>query len=194
MADGFHGILFNFSGCGESNGNIDMRHWSADLAAVYDLVFNTPGVDHGSVHGIGFSAGGAIAAKLACQEHLFQSLLLMATPADLAAIIPEDPVFLRDHFRELGLIREADFPKDINAWYRGFQELKPVKWLPFLSPRPLGIIHGQSDDVVPVGHAYQLFQAALDPKKISLLEGAPHQLRRDPRTAALIIDWLKEVA
>jgi uncharacterized protein len=191
---GFIAIIFNFAGCGESSGNIDMRVWYEDLAAVHDLVFNLPGIDPKSIHVIGFSAGGAIAARLASQDHLFQSLLLMATPADLATILPDDPVFLRDHFRELGIIHEADFPPDINAWYRGFQELKPFKWMPFISPRPVGIIHGQDDTVVPVEHAYRLYDAALSPKKINLLDGAPHQLRRDPRTAALIIDWLSEVA
>jgi len=187
-------VLFNFGGCGESSGSIDMRAWYEDLFAVYDLVYNTPGIDPYSIHGVGFSAGGAIAAKLASLDHQFKSLLLMATPADLAEILPEDPVVLREHFRELGLIQDADFPKNVNAWYRGFQELKPVKWLPFIAPRPVGIVHGEDDGVVPVAHAYKLFQAAFTPKKITLLEGAPHQLRRDPRTTPLIIDWLKEVA
>jgi len=187
-------ILFNFAGCGESRGNIDMRVWYEDLFAVYDLVSNMPGIDPRSIHAVGFSAGGAIAAKLASLDHRFKSLLLMATPADLAEILPGDPVVLREHFRELGLIQDDDFPKDINAWYHGFQELKPFKWLPFVAPRPLGIVQGEEDRVVPVAHAYKLYQAAFSPKKITLLDGAPHQLRRDPRTTQIIIDWLKEVA
>jgi len=194
VAQGYCAVLFNFSGCGESQGNIDMRAWYEDLFAVYDMVYNTPGIDPRSIHAVGFSAGGAIAAKLASLDRHFKSLLLMATPADLAEILPEDPVILREHFRDLGLIKDEDFPKDVNAWYRCFQELKPVKWLPFVAPRPVGIVHGEDDDVVPVAHAYKLYQAAFVPKKITLLDGAPHQLRRDPRTTSIIIDWLKEVA
>ena len=194
VAHGYYVVLFNFSGCGESSGIIDMREWYEDLSAVYDLAYNTPGIDPRSIHAVGFSAGGAIAAKLACQDRQFKSLLLMATPADLAEILPEDPVVLMEHFRDLGLIQDAAFPKDINVWYRGFQELKPVRWLPFIAPRPVGIVHGEDDGVIPVAHACKLFQAAFMPKKITLLENAPHQLRRDPRTIPLIIDWLKEVA
>lgn len=194
VAGGFNAVLFNFCGCGESDGDIDMQAWYMDLLQVHDLVANVPGVDPTALHAIGFSAGGAIAAKAAGSERLFQSLLLMATPADFAAILPDDPLVLREHFQSLGLIRAASFPRDVNAWYRAFLDLKAARWLPFLSPRPLAIVHGLDDTVVPVRQAQVLYDAALDPKRLTLIEGAPHQLRRDPRTAGLVMDWLTEVA
>jgi pimeloyl-ACP methyl ester carboxylesterase len=186
-------ILFNFTGCGESGGNIDMLDWYEDLDTVYDMVHDTLGFDPSSIHCVGFSAGGAIASKTACLDSHFKSLLLMATPADFSEIIPSDPINLRDHFRNLGLIREEKFPRNIDTWYRNFRDLKPIRWMPFISPRPVGIVHGENDTVVPVGHAHKLFNAAFAPKKLTILEGAPHQLRKDPRTTQLIIDWLREV-
>jgi uncharacterized protein len=190
---GFACALFNFTGCGESSGNIDLRVWESDLLGVYDYVSEIPGVDNTEIHITGFSAGGAVAVKfLTTEKNNIKSLLLMATPADFSQIIPDSAELMLMHFRELGLIKDADFPNDINKWYRGFSSLKPenlIRWLP--QGLSVCIVHGDKDKVVPVSHAERIYQAAPHPKKKIILEGAPHQLRKDDRTAGVIIEWLE---
>jgi len=193
VSDGFCCVVFNFRGCGLSSGNIDMRAWFTDLGLVFDKVYNLPGIDTSSIHYIGFSAGGAIASRHACFEKKVQSLLLMATPYSLSDILPDDAYALKRHFLELGTIRDKDFPKDIDSWYQGFKELNTGQWIPFLSPRPVGIVHGDSDEVVPYEHAGLLYESACLPKKITILDGAAHQLRKDPRVSGIIRDWLSKV-
>lgn len=195
LADnGFICVIFNFSGCGESSGNIDLNVWDKDLLRVYDLVSELPGADNTEIHIIGFSAGGAIAAKFAALENQdIKSLMLMATPADLSQIIPEDRELMAGHFRELGLIKDPMSPDDINKWYKGFSSLKAenlIRWLP--QDVPLCIVHGDKDEVVPVSHADRIYKAAPHPKKITILEGAPHQLRKNDRVTGIILDWLRE--
>ncbi len=192
--DGYCCVTFNFRGCGFSEGSIDMRGWYDDLAAVADKVIDTPGIDPAAVHCVAFSAGGAIAAKFASREKHFKSLLLMATPADFRDILPDDPGLLRQHFRKIGIIRDEHFPPDLKAWHQDFLALEPAGWLPFVSPRPVGIVHGDKDETVPPGHARKLFAAACHPKKITMVEGATHHLRKDPRTVRIIRDWLKKGA
>jgi pimeloyl-ACP methyl ester carboxylesterase len=192
--DGIVCASFNFRGCGLSEGNIDMRGWYNDLSAVMDVVFDSPpGIDPKSIHCIGFSAGGAIGAKLAAYEKRVSSLLLMATPHDFADILPEDPKLLHEHFLAIGTIRNASFPPDLTKWYKGFLDMKPTRFLPFISPRPVGIVHGDQDMTVPPEHAQLLFNSAFNPKKLTILKGAGHQLRKDARTAQIIKDWMKEV-
>jgi pimeloyl-ACP methyl ester carboxylesterase len=191
--EGFVCATFNFRGCGLSEGNIDMQGWNVDLESVIDAVYDTPGVDPKSIHCIGFSAGGAIAAKVASYEKSVASLLLMATPHNFADTLPSDPNLLRDHFIALGTIRDSGFPADLNRWYHGFLDVLPAQYLPFVSSRPVGIVHGDRDETVPVEHAGRLFEAACHPKKLIILEGAGHQLRKDPRTEEVIRSWLKEV-
>lgn len=193
VSEGFCCTVFNFRGCGESGGNIDMRGWFNDLSAVVYKIYNTPGIDPASIHCIGFSAGGAIAAKVASFEKNIRSLLLMATPYNFSDILPDDPDILREHFRQIGIIRDIDFPDDLNMWYEDFLDLTPKRYLPFISPRKVGIVHGDRDETVPPGHAELMFQSALHPKKIIMLEGATHQLRKDPRSLGIIKEWLKEV-
>jgi len=171
-----------------------MEGWSRDMDAVLFKVSNMPGIDPGSIHAIGFSAGGAIASKVVSIEKSVQSLLLMATPCDFSDILPEDPFALKHHFDQLGLIRDSSFPQDIDRWYQGFLDLNPKKFLPFIAPRHIGIVHGDQDEVVPVEHAKHLYDSAYKPKKLIILEGATHQLRKDSRINELIRDWLAEVA
>ena len=43
-----------------------------------------------------------------------------------------------------------------------------------ISPTPLVLIHGDSDSIVPVEHAEQLFEAAREPKELWIVRGADH--------------------
>lgn len=190
---GFACATFNFRGCGLSEGNIDMRGWYHDLDAVIDTVHDYPGIDPSSVHCIGFSAGGAVAAKAVSYQKEIASLLLMASPQNFADILPADPSLLKAHFQTIGLIRDESFPPDINRWYHDFLEVDPARWLPFVHPRPVGVVHGDCDETVPPHHAQRIFDAAWEPKRLTILEGAGHQLRKDPRIMQVIRDWLREV-
>jgi pimeloyl-ACP methyl ester carboxylesterase len=192
-AEGYCCVLFNFRGCGSSEGNIDMEGWYEDLCSVVSRVYDTPGIDPSSIHCVAFSAGGAIAARHAATEQHLKSLLLMATPENFADIIPPDAGTLREHFLGLGLIRDEGFPHDLEKWYQGFINLRPGRHLPFVSPRPVCIVHGDEDETVPPEHAERLYAAACHPKRLIKLPKAGHQLRKDPRAMPIIRDWLREV-
>lgn len=170
-----------------------MRGWHEDLENVIEAIPTWTGIDDSSIHCIGFSAGGSVAAKVVSYHREVKSLLMMASPQNLADIIPPDPAVLADHFRGLGIIREESFPPDITLWYKGFLDIDAAHWLPFIHPRPVGIVHGTHDETVPVVHAHRLYNTAWEPKRLVLLEGAGHQLRKDPRTAGVIKEWLREV-
>ena len=63
-----------------------------------------------------------------------------------------------------------------------------------ISPRPLLLVHGDKDDVVDVKNATQLYEAAKDPKKLIIIKGAGHRLRRDERAVKTVVDWLKGIS
>ncbi len=118
--------------------------------------------------------------------------MLLATPADLSQIIPGDSGLMVRHFKGLGLIKDADFPQDINRWYKGFSSLMTenlIRWLPHGTS--VCIIHGTEDELIPISHAERIYKAAPSPKKLIILEGASHQLRRDVRVQGIIIEWLR---
>src|SRR3712207_7622089 len=44
----------------------------------------------------------------------------------------------------------------------------------FRSPRPLLIVHGTADALIPVEHARRLYEVAGEPKELWLVDGAAH--------------------
>ncbi len=59
-----------------------------------------------------------------------------------------------------------------------------------LAPRPLLVVHGTDDDVVPVSDARALVDAAGGPVELRILVGAGHRLRHDPRAVAILLGWM----
>jgi putative redox protein len=58
-------------------------------------------------------------------------------------------------------------------------------------PRPLLIVHGGDDAVVPVVEARALDDAADGRGELRVLSGAGHRLRHDPRAVAVLLGWLE---
>jgi pimeloyl-ACP methyl ester carboxylesterase len=57
---------------------------------------------------------------------------------------------------------------------------------------PTLIVHGTADDVVPVDHATRIADRAPN-ATLEIVEGAGHQLRREPAVVQTVLDWLDRV-
>ncbi len=44
---------------------------------------------------------------------------------------------------------------------------------------------------LPVDHAHSLHEKSGNPKKLVVIDGAGHKLRREDRAIGVILDWLK---
>ena len=61
-----------------------------------------------------------------------------------------------------------------------------------LAPKPLLLIHGTADTVLPDECSRVLYERAREPKTLKLIEGADHRLsRHGEELFALVLDWLK---
>jgi pimeloyl-ACP methyl ester carboxylesterase len=61
-----------------------------------------------------------------------------------------------------------------------------------LSPRPLLLIHGEYDLLVPVHHAFELYERAGDPKELVVIPRASHDIANlNRKTKERIIDWIR---
>jgi fermentation-respiration switch protein FrsA (DUF1100 family) len=54
---------------------------------------------------------------------------------------------------------------------------------PVVAPRPMLLIHGSDDDVLPAMCSRQIFELAREPKELRLFEGASWARRGAPATA-----------
>ena len=115
----------------------------------------------------------------------------MSSPANFSALgVDRIPELLIKNFKEIGIIRQPDFPPDLSRWLKEFEEIAPIKWIDKVSPRPLLIIHGEKDELVPKTQAEILFNRAKEPKEIYWIKDGVHRLRTDPRVWEKIKSWL----
>jgi dipeptidyl aminopeptidase/acylaminoacyl peptidase len=190
-----HGLavfIFNFRGAGASGGNLDMPGWTRDLRAVVDYLQALPQLDSSYLALLGFSAGAAVSVYLAAQDERVSSVAACACPAEFDFFTRnDDPRPLIDHYREIGAIRDDDFPPSPREWLDGFGLVKPIDYIGRIPPRSLLLVHGSSDEVVDISHAHRLYARAGQPKQMAIIEGAGHRLRHSEEAMAIVIDWLK---
>jgi putative redox protein len=86
----------------------------------------------------------------------------------------------------------VDFPQSAQDWLDSFLPVTPVDHVGEIAPRPLIIIHGSEDDVVPLSHARRMFEKAGEPKELKVIEGAGHRLRQEPEVFIIVLDWLEK--
>ena len=186
---GLAAVFFNFRGCGDSEGDFDMMGWTRDLRAVVDKVANTPHIDPTRINLLGFSGGAAAAINVSADNSNIFALASVCSPATFE-IFEKDPKDILDDFRERGLIKSIDFPKDVNQWMNSFKEVQPEKWIGFFKGKSLLIVHGDADELIPLSQAEELYKKApAGIKELEIIHGGEHRLRTNPECLQILEDW-----
>ncbi|MDP8936537.1 MAG: lysophospholipase [Actinomycetota bacterium] len=181
-------LTFNFRGTGESEGDFSLGGWLDDLRAAIDHLLEVERVS--GVWLAGSSTGGALSICSAAEDERVRGVATLAAPADFSGWAAEPAAFL-EHARRVGVIRDPTFPPDFGSWARELSEIRPVAVIGKIPPRPLLIVHGADDDVVPLQDARILTDAANDEVELRVLGEAGHRLRHDPRAVALLMGWME---
>jgi putative redox protein len=180
-------LSFNFRGTGDSEGDFSLGGWLTDLRTAIDHLLESEGVD--GVWLAGFSTGGALAICAAAEDERVAGVATMAAPADFDGWA-DDPERFLTYAREVGVIRSPGFPADPAKWAMELRETRASSAVGKIPPRPLLIVHGTEDDVVPLVDARQLADGADGDVELRVLTGAGHRLRHDPRAVAVLLGWL----
>ena len=189
---GFVTLIFNFRGTGRSQGNLDILGWTRDLQAALDLLYSLKEVDKKHLCLLGFSGGAAVSIYTAAHDPRVSLVATCACPADFHSLHQrETPIESIQRFRQIGAIRDNDFPPSIDEWQKGFETVTPIDWVDRISPRPLLVVHGDTDELVPVEHARRLYQKAKEPKELKVIQGAQHRMRVNQAAMDFVLDWLK---
>lgn len=173
---GFATFLFDFAGCGESEGDfadLSLTGHINDLTDVLDWC-QTEGFN--TMITMGRSFGGTTVICQGARDPRVAGVCTWAASAQLTDLFlefvdgslddPGDTVLLageqgilelkKSFFTDLELY---DVPSDAGC----------------LAPRPLLLIHGDKDAVVPAGEARVLYDAAGEPKSLRVIAGGDHQ-------------------
>lgn len=174
---GFNVLLFDFRGRGESaRASISMGLWEVqDLAAALDEVGRrAPGAAVGL---LGYSMGGAV-ALLGGDDPRVGAIVVDSAFASQRGVI--EHVAARDAGRLFGgRLGGRAFVPAVEWWHRRlgkppFDAISPEAALAGLEDKPLLIIHGALDSVVPEDEARRLAAAAGDSQEVWRVNGASH--------------------
>ncbi|MEE8470791.1 MAG: alpha/beta fold hydrolase [Dehalococcoidia bacterium] len=192
--EGFAVLIFNFRGAGESEGNFDILGWTRDLEAATVYLCQLDEVDKSRLSVMGFSGGAMASIYRAAKDRRISSLVSCACPARFFDIADFSRIeeFL-EHCHRIGIIRDRKFPPSLAGWARGFEKVRPIKWVQSISPRPILIVHGDCDQTVDPSHAWDLYHKAKAPKDISIIKGGEHKLRLSEPAMSTALSWLKRV-
>jgi uncharacterized protein len=169
-------LLFDYRGYGGNPGHPTEEGLAADARAALGYLAGRPDVDPERVIYFGESLGAAVALRLAT-ERPPAALVLRSPFASLAEVgrrhYPLLPVslLLRDRYDSAALAGRLD--------------------------APLLVVAGGRDQIVPASHSRRLFEAAPQPKRLVVLDGADHnddELLAGPRLLAELRTFLDGVA
>jgi fermentation-respiration switch protein FrsA (DUF1100 family) len=171
---GFNVLLFDYYGHGADKGGRRISlgyHEVNDFLAALDYAERR--VPGGRIGVIGYSMGGSVAILGTPRRSEVRALVAdspFARHADVVAYNVERT--LRAPVGRL-FVRIVDYYLPLLAGYR-HADVEPIRSIGALAPRPLLLIHGTADDMIPVDHAYRIFAAAGEPKELWLADGAAH--------------------
>lgn len=146
---------------------------------------------------LGRSMGGSASLVFAAQDKKLRGLCLWSTPSDLPEtfrlalgedyqrLVSGENVYIEDEYGKLVLGPQfiADFDQ-----YDFAADIKRLSGLPKF------ILHGSQDAIVPLAQAKKLFQAASEPKTMTVIDGADHQFSQHALEATnSVITWLKTI-
>lgn len=183
-------LTFNFRGAGKSEGDFSLAGWLADLRAAVARLLEE------GVSGVwlaGSSTGGALAICAAAADRRVRGVAALAAPATFDMWAGHPRRFL-DEARSIGVVSHRSFPSDVEAWSSELTEIRALDVVDKVPPRPLLLMHGTDDDVVPVQDARTLATAAGNQVDLRLVHGAGHRLRHDPRAVAFLLGWMERQA
>ena|SRR5690606_1177108 len=183
---GWVALAIAFKGCDESGGNFSLRGWIDDIHAAVAHVEQA--VHPLGIWVVGFGTGGALAVCAGADDQRIRGVAALAAPGDFDDWASH-PRRLLQHAREMGAIRDPDYPPAFDAWSRELKEIRAVACVQKYAPRPLLVVHGSDDDLVPSFDA-RILADAHGSAELRLINGAGHALRHDPRAVAVLLGWL----
>jgi uncharacterized protein len=169
---GFNVLLFDYHGHGAGRGapvTLAYRELGDFFSA---LDYAGQRVPDARIGVIGYSMGAAIAIMGSARRPEVRAVIADSPFATHAEVVSHNVSrVIRVSGRTITTL--SDFFLERRAGYRG-GDVSPVRDAPFLAPRPLLVIHGTQDHMIPVSHGIRVYEAAGDPKELWLGEGADH--------------------
>lgn len=170
IAEGYGALLFDLRAHGGSDGEL-LSHGHAemaDLESAYEYVVARPGVNPNQIGMVGNSMGGVLAILYTAQNPAIQAVASDSPYAQFDAQAIEGFLGLSVPRTNMVLwFVERDLDVDMAS-------IAAVDHIGQISPRPVLLMAGEQDRIVPVESAERLYDAAGEPKTLWLEPSLGH--------------------
>lgn len=171
---GFAVFAFDLRGHGDSSGHTTSFgvYEARDVEAAAAYLRARPGVRRVAVYA--FSMGGSAVLHAVGDNGLpgVRSFILDSTFAEFEPLAREQMAFLPDSVAR-PLLAIISFCTRLELGV-GLRDIAPRRFIGRIAPRPLLLIHGSADTLIPPIQARWNFAAAQAPKQLYLIPGANH--------------------
>lgn len=183
---GFNVLLLDYRGYGKSQGSPTVAGAQFDIDAAHAYLLQRRDVDAQKIILFGQSLGGALAldyAGFSPRRNQFRAVITDSAFSSYRGISREvmSRSWITTAFRwPLSLLISEDY--------------NPARGIARITPKPVLIIHGKADSIVPPHHAEKLYAAAQEPKTLWLVDNVGHiGALRKPDTRERFIQFLTQV-
>jgi hypothetical protein len=162
--EGYNTFIFDYRGYGLSQGETEIDGVHQDGLAALRFIARYPKVDPDKLVVFGQSLGGAIAIYSVAHAGVpVKALIIESSFADYRTIFQE---------KLAGIF--FTWPLQWPLSFAVTNQYSPLVQLPWLKDVPLLVVHGDADQIVPIHHGRQLFEAASGDKTFWQVEGGDH--------------------
>jgi len=163
-----------------------LRQTVIDLRRAIDFLQSRREIDAKRIGYIGLSMGGILGGILAGVDERVQAPILIVAGGDWGYLFAKSqhPAAAQLRQKQPELFNN---PQKVNEV---LGPVDPVNWVGRISPRPLLMINGKDDQIVPKECTERLFAAAKQPKEIVWLEGG--HLPQPDAVLRTVDEWLNK--
>jgi fermentation-respiration switch protein FrsA (DUF1100 family) len=170
-------LMFDFRGTSLSEGDKCTAgcYEPQDLHGALDYIETRPDCAGLPIGAFGFSMGGATVIMAAADDPRIQAIVSHGAYATLYGAIQQR---CKHHFGPLAPIAVRIIMRLGNRrkWFVASPfGVAPLKAVARLTPRPLLLLHGERDPIIPAHHARKLYAAATGPKELHMLPRSRHK-------------------
>lgn len=144
----------------------------------------------------GRSMGGSASLIAAAADKQVEGLCLWSTPSDLRETFRlslGERYYRLERGQSFSIADEFGQLTITPEFLQDFDRYDLLACVRCLAGRPLLVVHGENDDIVPLRQAREIYSSAAEPKKLAIIQGGDHRfLAGCDQAAGAVLSWLSE--
>jgi putative redox protein len=193
---GFIALRFDFSGNGQSQGEFTESTYSkqvSEMQTAADVI-----ASHGAawIGMAGHSMGGSISFLTAAQDENVKAVCTIGsrlTGLKVTGFLNRTQKEILEKTGEVTFTSRGRFLKITDEFFTDADRFDLPQLLQSFD-KPLLMVHGDQDEIIPVGEAYKAREMSNGSARLEVISGADHMFSREEDRQAvsqLVVDWFK---